>query len=125
MDSYTQDVVEFHKRFGFPVGLDVVPEDVAQYRINRISEESMELIDALEAGDRTAICREAVDLIYITLGTLVTYGLPFQSIWELVHEANMQKIPNTSGGKPLKTTEALNLPTRIATCLEEKNHDIR
>ncbi len=99
-----KDVAAFHKKFDLPCPpKPTIPQkDWAKFRIERIREETQELITAIEDGDLLAIANEAIDMIYVAVGTLVDYGLPFRAVWNAVQAANMDKHTNPNGGKPLK-----------------------
>jgi predicted HAD superfamily Cof-like phosphohydrolase len=101
--SIERDVRDFHERFGhpaprMPVG---VSGDSLLFRIRLMREELEELERALLVGDLEGAAGEAVDLVYVVVGTAVAAGLPFDRVWEAVHRANMRKVDNP-GGKPLK-----------------------
>ncbi len=99
------NVRQFHEKFGHPVARLPVwgtSEDVLKFRIKMIREESNELIEAIEQKDMAKIAAEAVDLIYVVIGTLVVMGLPLMPFWREVQRANMQKEVNPEGGKPIK-----------------------
>lgn len=102
-----KDVTEFHKKLGFPA--PATPNDhlneaggVLNFRIRLIEEETAELIAAIRLRDLSAIAAEAVDVIYVTIGLLVTLGLPFLPFWRAIHKANMKKRWNPTRGKALK-----------------------
>lgn len=99
-----EDVADFHRKFGHPApSSPKVPEkSVLDFRINLIREECDELCEAIEAGDLGQIAAEAVDVVYVVLGTLVVCGLRIAPFWAEVQQANMAKVPNPEGGKPLK-----------------------
>lgn len=98
------DVRDFHRKFGHPApSAPVVPsDDVLDFRVRLIREECEELIEAIEERNLGSIAQEGVDLVYVVLGTFVVCGLRFTPFWRLVQRANMAKIPNPDGGKPLK-----------------------
>ena len=105
-DILVSDVTDFHTKFGHPVSrapVQMVP-DLA-FRKALIQEEVQELCTAIDEGDLAAIAAEAVDLIYVVVGTLVVLGLPLLPFWRNVHRANMKKYPNPAGGKPLKSED--------------------
>lgn len=97
-------VAQFHRKFGHgaPV-VPVLPErKTMNFRIKLIREECEELCEAIEARDLGRIAQEAVDVVYVVLGTLIVCGLRIKPFFNAVHEANMMKEPNPEGGKPLK-----------------------
>ncbi len=100
MSDLYKDVRDFHEKFDHPV--DEFPMVDVEFRIALINEECDELIQALKDQQIGAIMGEAVDLIYVVIGTLVALGLPFMSMWKIVHRANMTKEKNPEGGKPIK-----------------------
>lgn len=107
MRDFDDDVADFHGKFGHPCPTTgrggVLPErDVLAFRVKLIREECRELCEAIEARDLARIAQEGVDLLYVTLGTFVVCGLRVRPFFNLVHRANMAKVPNPDGGKPLK-----------------------
>ena len=103
--SLPTDVHAFHVRFGHPApALPQVPDapEWVDHRKDLIKEEARELCDAIDLEDLVKIAREAVDVTYVALGTLVAYGLPAQLCWDAVHNANMRKEPAPLGEKPRK-----------------------
>lgn len=100
-----RDVRRFHKKFGHPTAKrPTLPSpEWRELRKSLILEEAGELAEALEAGNMMKIARECVDVIYVTVGTLVAYGLPLSICWRVVHNANMRKVPSDLlVSKPLK-----------------------
>jgi predicted HAD superfamily Cof-like phosphohydrolase len=102
--SFQNDVTAFHLKFGHPVSIrprSLDPETL-RFRVERIREECEELVEALEQGGMGCVAAEAVDLIYVTLGTLVAMGIPIEPFWREIHLANMAKIPAGEHQKPIK-----------------------
>ena len=98
------DVAEFHDLMNVedpevPTPMD---EETTALRISLVREETAELIAALAGGDLATIGQEAVDLVYVVIGTLVSAGLDMAPIWSMVHEANMAKEPGPRAGKARK-----------------------
>lgn len=93
-----QDVLDFHKKFGCAMGKRPknVSPDVKKLRKTLMSEEFKELKDAMQRNDLVGIADAGADLIYVVLGTMVSYGIDVRPIWEEVHRTNMAK---ESGGK--------------------------
>jgi len=104
MSDVHDDVSAFHRKFGHPAPVDPhLPSlELMSFRKKLLREECEELCAAIDARDPGAIAAEAVDLVYVAVGTLVMCGLKFSPFWDLVQAANMAKAPNPTGGKPLK-----------------------
>jgi phosphoribosyl-ATP pyrophosphohydrolase len=101
LESAWMDVYTFHMAFGLPhkaVATDLAPEQV-ECRKRLITEEHRELQEALDSGDLVQITSEAVDLIFVALGTLVEAGVEPSKVWGAIHEANMAKLG--PDGKPI------------------------
>lgn len=106
MRDWQEDVRKFHEKFGSAIGDKDVPieKDVFDLRKTLIEEEHAELQDALNSGNQEYIAKEAADLIYVILGTMVAYGIDLNPVWDEVHFSNMQKVggANRADGKVLK-----------------------
>lgn len=89
------DVRAFMVKFGILVadtpGLTepVLLED----RFDLMQEELTEFKNAMRALDLPKMADALVDLVYVTLGTAVQLGLPWQALWDDVQRANMTKVP--------------------------------
>lgn len=105
-NQLTAALTEFHQAFGHPVGEHKITEDTDKLRAflelrkTLIREETEELCEALDLRDEENIIKEAADLLYVTVGTLV--GLvgyaPVEEAFQAVHESNMSKLVD---GKPV------------------------
>ncbi len=98
--SKFEDVCAFHRKMGFWPYVEThnseLRASVLEKRKKLIKEESEELIEALDSGDLTAILHEAIDVMYVAMGSLIESGIEdsnLQTAWQLVHAANMEKIP--------------------------------
>lgn len=97
-------VREFHEKFNVGIG---VPIDVnlINLRWDLIDEEAREVYDelvypaTLENIDKKKLTKELADLLYVTYGCAVHFGLPLQEVFEAVHESNMSKLGED--GKPI------------------------
>lgn len=91
--SYEHDVVDFHKKFKHPCPDKPrrPAESWVEFRKKLIIEEAEELCEAIESCSLVKIAREAMDLIYVVIGTMVAFGLPIRRSWSAVHKANMRK----------------------------------
>jgi predicted HAD superfamily Cof-like phosphohydrolase len=92
-DLFT-DVYDFHRKFDLPHPDHPVllNWDDFMFRFRFMSEELGEMIDAQEEEDIAGIADGLADVIYVALGTAVMMGLPFDRIWQAVHDANMRKV---------------------------------
>lgn len=101
MSNWFEDVKDFHRAFGQRIG--VVPElpepEERSLRIKLIIEEIAEYSQAETQHDLVEIADALADIIYIALGTAVSYGIPLDNVFEEVHRSNMAKLVD---GKPLK-----------------------
>lgn len=99
-----EQVASFHRKFGHEApAVPVLPEvRTMEFRIKLIEEETRELVAAIRSRKIGDIIQECVDLVYVVLGTLVVCGVRIKPFFSAVHAANMEKIPNPAGGKPLK-----------------------
>lgn len=90
-------------------------EAVLSLRRALIEEESREVLEAfarfqaapLEAGRAAefhALVHELTDMLYVTYGALVAFGVEPDDVFAEVHRANMQKVagPKREDGKQLK-----------------------
>jgi NTP pyrophosphatase (non-canonical NTP hydrolase) len=107
-------VEEFHKKFGVPVGADM-SGDLLQLRDKLLSEELYEVEEEFfpcdtvptDRGDleieipvnKAKLTKELADLMYVTIGTAVTFGLPLEQVFAEVHRSNMSKLGKD--GKPV------------------------
>jgi len=72
--------------------------DTVRLRVNLIREEAAETIKALMEEDIPDIAKELADLLYVTYGTAVAFGIPLDKVFDEVHRSNMSKLEN---GKPV------------------------
>jgi hypothetical protein len=87
---------EFHSTAGLTlpdcptlnIGAEFVSDEVRQ---KMLDSEVQELRDAVAARDLTGIADALADIVYVAIGTAVTYGLPFDAILAEVHRSNMTK----------------------------------
>jgi predicted HAD superfamily Cof-like phosphohydrolase len=86
-------VREFHEAFGVPLpdSPGIPSGDVEALRYELLREEYQELTDALASGDLVAIAKEAADLVYVTLGLSLAYGIDPDPVFAAVHRSNMSK----------------------------------
>jgi predicted HAD superfamily Cof-like phosphohydrolase len=96
MRSLMRDVAKFHEKFGRPIGSTplLLSKEDTTLRIGLISEEALELIDAMRSGNLTEIADGIADLIYVTVGASLEYGIDADAVWDEVQRSNLTK----SGG---------------------------
>lgn len=107
MSNFQEDVRAFHLKFEHPAPPRPVRDlhsmsEVLEFRIDRIEEETRELVEAIRERNLAKIAAEGIDLIYVVVGLFVILGLPLLPFWRDVQRANMAKVQNPTGGKPLK-----------------------
>jgi predicted HAD superfamily Cof-like phosphohydrolase len=71
-------------------------QDLLELRLNLLSEE---LEEVAEADTVENLTKELADLLYVTIGFAVTFGLPLCEVFERVHQSNMSKLGED--GKPI------------------------
>ena len=93
MDAFEM-VREFHRATGAHMPeeptLAVAPE-IRELRLRLISEELDELRVALASDDLTGTADALADLLYVTYGTALTFGIPIDDVFAEVHRANLAK----------------------------------
>ena len=94
MTTNFEDVKAFHEKYDLPTPASpVVPEkDLLQFRSAFMAEELAEFNLAASCGDVAGMADALVDLVYVTMGTAVSMGLPWQELWDEVQRANMSKV---------------------------------
>lgn len=109
LDKVERDLLNFHMAFDHNIGgPPAVPDDATVVLRERlIREEYGELMHAMAEGDLVEILDGACDLVYVVVGTCVSYGLPFSEGWDEVQRANMAKLVDgkherDAGGKTVK-----------------------
>lgn len=106
MKSLQNDVEDFHT--------DVVEDQIGDFanpkivdrklRLALIEEELAELAIACHKEDIPGAADALIDIIYVTIGAAVKWGIDLAPLWEAVHGANMRKAggPVRADGKKLK-----------------------
>lgn len=134
--DWQADIIEFHQRFGHPVGkAPLQPSSkVCLLRENLIMEEFGELLRALgydrpifmskvsHAWDLPELADAVGDLIVVLLGTTIAAGVNMHPVWEAIHLSNMAKVGGgeREDGKVLKPAGWI--PPDIEGLLEEQAH---
>lgn len=93
-------VREFHDKFDMYNGLEQGPHfpsnDIMTLRNELLLEELKELIDSMKQGDIVGVADGLTDVIYVTLGWAISYGIDLRPIFQEIHRSNMEK---AGGGK--------------------------
>lgn len=99
-----KDVKDFQKQI---LGIKLQPqigeadESMALNIFECLREELGELLEGFMANNGVEVADALVDLIYFAYGAGYKLGLPMPEIWDLVHAANMKKVPGiTHRGVP-------------------------
>lgn len=114
-----EKVKEFHKAKGYPINIPLSnsedpdvkfsevnalrtlaafladeiskSEKLRKYRLWLIVEEVYEVANALFKRDKIELADALADLIYVSIGTAVQYGIPIEYVFNEVHRSNMTK----------------------------------
>jgi predicted HAD superfamily Cof-like phosphohydrolase len=94
-----KDVENFHKAFNLPI--NEVNDKVKELRCKLIAEEAREVIDAINNEPVEDIAKEICDLLYVTFGAIVEYGLQdkIEECFAEVQRSNLSKLDEN--GKPI------------------------
>lgn len=93
---------EFHGTFGHHIEPSPrYPEDVNVHtlRVNLLREEYNEVLEAYAERDIEHLTKELADLVYVTYGMAVAFGIPLDEVVAAVHESNMSKLGDD--GQPI------------------------
>jgi predicted HAD superfamily Cof-like phosphohydrolase len=91
-------VREFHRAFGVAVDQPTTGY-LRHLRADLLFEECDEARFALLSGDLWAIAKELADVIVVTYGAAITFGIDLDEAVRAVHESNMTKLG--ADGKPI------------------------
>lgn len=94
-------VREFHDRFERPIPARPLLPDraTAGLRLSLILEEARELNDALAQYDMVGIADALCDLLYVTYGAGLDFGINLDACFAEVHRSNMTKLG--ADGRPI------------------------
>ena len=109
MKTAFEKVKQYHEVFGHrsPPAPTPLPQDRIIHRAGFMAEELAEFLKA-SPDDLVAQSDALIDLIYFALGTFVEMGVDPSSLFDAVHQANMDKLwdgepkYNPENGKTLK-----------------------
>lgn len=97
MKKQLNQVLEFHQLFQAFIAdkpTDKIPVTVKQARVKLIREETEELIEAIETGSIKEIAHEIADVLYVVLGTVISFGLQHKmaKVFSAIHQSNLSKM---------------------------------
>jgi len=94
-------VEDFMLAFGQRVATtpQLVDRAVAELRVSLIEEELDELREAVADNDLVGIADALTDILYVTYGAGLAYGIDLDECFLEVHESNMSKLGEN--GKPI------------------------
>lgn len=119
MNRMQAQVMEFHRKLNHPIGL--TPSiSRPEFRAELIREEAKETVDAILAGDFVEAVDGLCDLLYVTFGAAIEFGINLEPIFDEVHRSNLAK----AGGKVRADGKTLKpegwAPPRIAEEIEKQ-----
>ena len=93
MNEMQRQVLEFMLKAGqdCPAYPTVASREVRALRLDLIQEEFKELAQATDEEDVVEIYDAILDLLVVTIGTAIAYGLNIEPGWQEVHRSNMSK----------------------------------
>ena len=95
--DWVQDVKNFHAKCHVPIGEQPRFADVNLRRV-LITEEFRELMKAIDDEDIVETADALADLIYVLIGSAITWGIPLDKVWAEVQRTNMMKEPENKDG---------------------------
>lgn len=106
--KYVKNVRRFHHAKGCAID-EAYSEEELNSRVRLVAEEFEEFANAClgaigkdEKDLKEKILREMVDIVYVLIGTAVTFGWDFDKAWDAVHAANMEKTDEQVANKDVK-----------------------
>lgn len=95
-------VEQFHRKVGAAVReTPTVDVPGALTRVEFVEEEARELREAVVAGSVVAAADALADLLYVTYGAALHFGIPIEAVFAEVHRSNMTK-DAAGDGKAIK-----------------------
>jgi predicted HAD superfamily Cof-like phosphohydrolase len=107
MQTVEEALLEFHSTYGLVINdkpIDFSHEndedaETFQLRWNLVQEEMDEFMTAHEGEDLVLLADAICDLVYVLVGTAVSYGIPFDRCFAEVQRSNMSKLDEN--GEPI------------------------
>lgn len=96
--DWQEDVRKFNEKFDIYIGKEpsFPPEEEEKLAFKLVTEEFIELAEAIAERNLPKIIDSIDDSIYVLLGMALKYGADMNPIWDAIQEANMAK---EGGGK--------------------------
>jgi len=91
----SEKVLDFRLKLKLPVSAEprLLTAEDASFYARFVMEELSEFLKAHERKDLPEAADAVIDLIYVMVGCAHHMGLPFNTLFDVVHKANMQKEP--------------------------------
>lgn len=98
-----RDVLDFHRALDIPIG-ETPAIRRPELRAELIREEAAETVDAILRGDLVEAIDGLCDLLCVSYGAAIEFGVDLAPYWDEVHRTNMAKVggPVRADGKRLK-----------------------
>lgn len=99
-DQYAAPVASFMRAAGQDVAVSLdrdTPTSLIDLRLRLLNEELDEVFEAINLRDPAMVAHELADLLYVTFGTAVAFGIPIDEVYAAVARANMSKINSVTG----------------------------
>ena len=116
-------VDEFHNTFS--VASKTTPEfpeqKVVDLRVSLIAEELDELKEAIEQRDLVEVADALADILYVTYGAGLAFGLDLDHLFDVVHKSNMDKTCDSEEHAQETVEHYASLAEPVETYYKENN----
>lgn len=110
MQTVEEALKQFHSTYSLvinekPIDFSFTDDDnderlpLFKLREELVREEYLEFVDAHDGDDLVDLADAICDLVYVLVGTAVSYGIPFDKCFAEVQRSNMSKLGED--GKPI------------------------
>lgn len=113
-------VTEFHSKHQFPIG--ILPGENPSndsVRLHLIAEELSELALGIAERNLVDIADAIADLVYVVVGTAVTYGIPVEPVFMEIHKSNMTKAARSLDDTRVRQKGDSYIPPNVRKVLED------
>lgn len=92
-NNLIQNVLELHRRVGYkhPSKATLGSKARRNFWMMAIDEEISELRDAILRNDTIGVADAIGDAVYVLLGASLAFGIPFEQVFQEIHQSNMTK----------------------------------